>query len=219
MLYFILSLITLFGSMSWTPVKSDNTRQISQYFINSGVVKDYGEESLIRQFVNLNSDIFSGGCKVMIPKGATIVRGPENLKLIKQPVKMANFDWYTALYEDGDLKYKWNDMKSHVYSKLGIGELASINTENLKTISKKIPELQALVEKPEKGMQISSTPPNDKKAVERAVDINMYKVYTSFIIIETDAGEYKVLPVILRLNPEQELENRVTQLSEEVTEK
>lgn len=213
MLYFILSLITFMGSISWTPMKNDDNLTISQYVIKSSIVQDYGKSSLIKQFININSDIFYGGCKVLIPKGAVIIGAPAGLSLLKENVHIDRYDWYTALYKEGDLKGTWDQMKRKSYFGIKIDNLDDLKKEDIESLSKKNPKLRIDNREKNKNLQISSIPPNNENIERKPIRKSNHKVYVSFIVIEEN-NEYKILPIVLRLDPEVEIKNHILKLNE-----
>ncbi len=215
MLYYILSLITLLGSIAWTPMKNDNTLEISQTVLHSSVFSDYGNSALVRHFINLDSDIFSGGGEVLLPKDITIIRAPKNLKLIKESDKLPKFNRYTALYSKGKLANQWKRLKRKTYSSLGIKELGDPKTD-IKKIKSKAPMLIDKISGNDKeNIQISSTPPKGEKIEATQQFKDNHKVFLSYIVYETENGDYKVLPVVLRLSPMKKIENYILKNTEE----
>ena len=215
MLYYILSFITLMGSIAWTPIKNDNTYSISQSVLHSSFLADYGNDALIRRFINLNSNIFSGGDKVLLPKNITIVETPDNLRLIKAPINLSRYDWYTALYSQGPLKDQWKRLKQRVYSSFGINKLVDLNKDKIKTLAQKDPKISILEQKKRiKKVKISDVATGKGEAKTLPVVSNGHKSFLSYIVIETEGGDYKILPVVLRLSPRKKIENYISKRAE-----
>ncbi len=186
-------ILTFLGTYEWYPVESGN---VSKEVSESSVVKSFGKNRLRKSFVKLDSDIFTGGCMVLLPKGYTVLEVPEGLKLMENYIEIENLDRYSAVYESGELEKKWNKLKRELTKSIGG---ISFRTPSLEVLRKRL--LPGSVSHPDKATDVSQT--------EEDQDIEYPReVYYSFLLIEKH-GKQVIIPVLLVLSPVDEIYKQI----------
>jgi hypothetical protein len=182
-----LLILSFHSGFEWVEVEKTNPAEIFEVIKESPVAKRYGELNLEKWIIHLTSDIFGGGCKIILSKGTEIRSVPEGLKIYKRAIKMKKFDRYSALYEKGELKREWEKLERESTDKLR-------NSSLLEDLSKILSEERCnTCNKEEERI--------NPKAMEELAGIEFpSKTYYSFIEIEEE-GNVKLIPVVLELCP------------------
>ena len=183
--------ITIAGKFNWQPVDKAEAKEITKEIMSSSVVKSYGKKKLQKRLTRIGGDVFKGGYKVLIPKGAEVVIIPEGLELKKTEIKMSKYDRYTALYEEGKLKKEWEILERESAKKMGLSSLEDATAEDIRNIRSRRSQDRENVE---------------EEVIEEEIIVYPQKNYFSFILIRT-GGREKLLPVVLSISPIWELLN------------
>lgn len=215
----ILLFLSLWGSFAWHPISEiDIGKNTYETILNShegrSVIMQYGgERNLVKGSIRLGADIFKGGEMVLLPKGCQIRRAPENLLLMKRAIELKKYDRYGAFYKEGRLKEEWQELESESAYELGVSSLEAISPERL---NEYFPDLVSPSrEEMEKVKKESSESVEMRPEEEREREIRYpEKSYFSFLLIEEN-GRERLIPVLLRLSPIEELiEKSVTEKEE-----
>ena len=186
-------LLTFLGTYEWYPVESGN---VSKEVLESSVVESFGKNRLRKSFVKLDSDIFTGGCMVLLPKGYTVLEAPEGLKLMENYIEIDNFDRYSAIYESGKMEKKWNRLKRELIENIGG---IHFGTPSLDALRKRL--LPGDVSHPDKAADVSQA--------EEVQEIEYPKeVYYSFLLVGNH-GKQVIIPVLLVLSPIDEIYKQI----------
>ncbi len=192
----ILLLLSFWGGFDWYPLEVAGDISVYKTILDSqegsSIIKRYGgEENLMRGLITLDSGIFEGGVKVLLPKGCKIKRTPEYLRLIKRAIELEYYDRYSALYKEGELEKEWREVKEKAANELGTPSLETISYTRLKEFfpERIIPTEETGIEEPE-----------TESAFIKAIPA---KHFFSFLLIEEN-GREKLIPVILHLSPIEE---------------
>ncbi|MCK4528044.1 hypothetical protein KAW18_11800 [candidate division WOR-3 bacterium] len=192
----ILLLLSFWGGFDWYPLEVAGDISVYKTILDSqegsSIIRRYGgEKNLLKGLIHLNSDIFKGGRKVLLPKKYKIKRTPGYLQLIKRDIEIKNYNRYAALYKEGELKEEWRQLKAESTNKLGISSLEAISYTRLKELfpERIIPTEETGIEEPE----------NESAFIEEIPA----KHFFSFLLIEEN-GREKLIPVILHLSPIEE---------------
>lgn len=196
----ILLLLSFWGGFDWYPLEVAGEISVYKTILDSqegsSIIRQYGgEKNLLKGLIHLNSDIFKGGRKVLLPKEYKIKRTPGYLQLIKRDIEIKNYNRYAALYKEGELKEEWRELKAESTNKLGISSLETISYTRLKEL---FPE-RISPTKREKGKMREEEieePENESAFIEEIPA----KHFFSFLLIEEN-GREKLIPVILHLSP------------------
>jgi hypothetical protein len=182
-----LLILSFHSGFDWVELEKTETGEISEVIKESKLVKRYGEQNLEKWIIQLTSDIFGGGCKIILSKGTKIERVPEGLKIYKRAIKMKKFDRYSALYEEGELKREWKKLERESADELG-------NSSLLEDLGKILSDKRCnTCNEVEERI--------NPKAMEELTGIEFpSKTYYSFIEIE-EKGDVKLIPVVLELCP------------------
>jgi hypothetical protein len=179
-----LLILSFHSGFDWVELEKAEVAEISRGVKESPMAKRYGKQNLEKWIIHLTSDIFRGGCMVILSKGTEIRRVPDNLKIVNSGIKMKKFDRYVALYEKGELKREWEKLEKESAEKLGISSLSFEELERF------LPD-----ENYEEGSGKTNTEFDKMADIEFPV-----KTYYSFMEIE-EKGMRKLIPVVLELCP------------------
>ncbi len=180
----ILFSIAMGGGFDWQAIEKQGTEEMYEEIQNLSVVGRYGKQSLEKWYIRLTSDVFGGGCMILLSKGTQIRRVPDNLKIVNSGIKMKKFDRYVALYEKGKLKKEWEKLEKKSAEKLGISSLSFEELERF------LPD-----ENYKEGTGARNT------GFEKIANIEFpRKTYYSFMEIE-ERGTRKHIPVVMELCP------------------
>ncbi|MCK4225597.1 hypothetical protein KAX29_01760 [candidate division WOR-3 bacterium] len=213
----ILLFLSFWGSFAWHPISEiDIGKNTYETILNShegrSVIMQYGgERNLVKGSISLGASIFKGGEMVLLPKGCQIRRVPENLLLMKRAIKMKKYDRYGASYKEGRLKEEWQELETESAYELGVSSLEAISPERLNEYFPDLvsPSREEMEKVKKEGSENVEMRPEEEK--EREISYPE-KNYFSFLLIEEN-GRERLIPVILRLSPIEEL------MEEFVTEK
>jgi len=186
-----LLMLSFYSEFEWVEGRKMSPAEISEFVKESEVVKRYEERNLEKWIIPLTSDIFKGGCKIVLSKGTQIRKVPEGLKIVDSGIKMKKFDRYVAIYEERGLKQEWRKLER---------EAAEIlrNSSVFEDLSKILPEENCNDCNNRKEVRISTI------AVEKLAEMEFpSKTYYSFIEIEEDRT-VKLIPVVLEFCPLEE---------------
>ena len=124
---------------------------------------------------------------------------------------MKKYDRYGAFYKEGRLKEEWQELESESAYELGVSSLEAISPERLNEYFPDLvsPSREEMEKVKKEGSENVEMRPEEEK--EREISYPE-KNYFSFLLIEEN-GRERLIPVILRLSPIEEL------MEEFVTEK
>jgi hypothetical protein len=177
--------IAIGGGFDWQAIEKQGIQEIYEEIQNSSVVGRYGKQNLERWYIYLTSDVFGGGCMIVLSKGTQIRRIPDNLKIVNSGIKMKKFDRYVALYNKrGELKREWKKLERESAKKLGI---SSLSFEELKRF---LPD-----ENYKEGTGAMNAGFEKIESIEFPA-----KTYYSFMEIEENRTR-KLIPVVMELCP------------------
>ncbi len=180
----ILFSIAMGGGFDWQAIEKRGIEEIYEEIQTSSVVGNYGKQNLEKWYIRLTSDVFGGGCMILLSKGTQIRRVPDNLKIVNSGIKMKKFDRYVALYERGKLKKEWEKLEKESAKKLGISSLSFEELERF------LPD-----ENYKEGTGAMNT------GFEKMANIEFpAKTYYSFMEVE-ERGTKKLIPVVMELCP------------------
>jgi hypothetical protein len=179
-----LLILSFHSGFDWVELEKTEALEISEVIKESKLVKRYGEQSLEKWIIHLTSDVFGGGCMVVLSKGTQVIRVPDNLKIVNSGIKMKKFDRYVALYEEGDLKREWKKLEKESAEKLGISSLSSEELERF------LP-----------GEDYKEGTVEMNTEFDKIADIEFpERTYYSFMEIEKN-GTRKLIPVVMEFCP------------------
>ncbi len=179
-----LLILSFYSEFEWVELEKTEVAEIFEVIKKSPVVENYEKQNLGKWYIHLTSNIFGGGCMMVLSKGTQIRMVPDNLKIVNSGIKMKKFDRYVALYERGKLKREWEKLERESAKKLGISSLSFEELERF------LPD-----ENYKEGIEEMNT------EFEKMADIEFpKKTYYSFMEIE-EKGTRKLIPVVMELCP------------------
>jgi len=202
----ILLFLSFLIGFAWYPLEDVRDMSAYEMVLNSeeghSIIMQYGgKENLVKSSIPLGAGVFKGGEMVLLIKGLKIKRTPENLKLMKRAISMERYNRYSALYEEGELKAEWEELKRETESKLGISSLEEIPREELREF---FPERILPTEEGFEREQ-GTLEKEGKEEIEYPA-----KSYFSFLLTEENGME-RLRIVILHLSPIDELIEKITE--------
>jgi len=176
--------IAIGGRFDWQAIEKRGIEEMYEEIQNSSVVESYGKRNLERWYIHLTSDVFEGGCMIVLSKGTRIGKVPDNLKIVNSGIKMKKFDRYVALYKRGELKREWEKLERESAKKLGISSLS------FEELEKFLPD-----ENYKEGTGAMNAGFEKIESIEFPA-----KTYYSFMEIEENRTR-KLIPVVMELCP------------------